>query len=298
MKKFHRVFSLCVALASLITFSAATAAQEIKIGIQAYKGADQAIREWKPTADYLSATLGKTFTVIPLNDKDLIAAVKESKVDFFFSNPSIYVELNRENQAEAIGTMVKIIQDRPVEYVAASILVHRDSPIKKLSDFKGKVFMTRAKSSFAGWLIVQRLFMENGIDPDRDFSVVKETQSVQHVVYAVLNGAVDGGAVIAGTLEEMVKDGKVKMEDFRVINAKVDLLPLAHSTQLYPEFPMVAAAHIPADLKEQVTQALQSLKPSDPAAVAAKIGGWSRPLDYSSVAECLSIVRRGILAKN
>ena len=298
MTRFQKLMVLGVALGWMLTSPFAAAAQEIKIGIQAYKGADQAIREWKATADYLSNKLGKSFTIVPFNDKDLIAAVKEGKVDFFFSNPSIYVDLNRDNNAEAIATMVKLIRDKPVEYVAASILVRQDSPIRKLADFKGKVFMTRAKSSFAGWLIVQRAFMENGMDPERDFSTVKETQSVQHVVYAVLNGAVDGGAVIAGTLEEMVQEGKVKMEDFRVINAKVDLLPLAHSTQLYPEFPMVAAAHVPAELKDEVAQALHSLKPSDPAAVSAKIGGWSRPLDYSSVAECLRIVQRGLLAKN
>jgi len=298
MKKFQTLMVLCAALGLMLNFSADAAAQEIKIGVQAYKGADQTIREWKATAEYLTGKLGKTFSILPLSDKDLIAAVKEGKVDFFFSNPSIYVELNREENAEAIATMVKVIQDRPVEYVAASILVRHDSPIKKLADFKGKVFMTRAKSSFAGWLIVQRLFLENNIDPARDFNAVKETQSVQHVVYAVLNGAVDGGAVIAGTLEEMVQEGKVKMEDFRVVNAKVDLLPLAHSTQLYPEFPMVAAAHVPADLKAEVAAALHALKPTDPAAVSARIGGWSRPLDYSPVAECLRIVQRGILAKN
>ncbi len=298
MKRFQFLLSICAALGFLLIFHPNLQAQEIKIGVQAYKGAEQAIREWKPTADYLSSALGKSFTIVPYNDKDLIDAVKEGRVDFFFSNPSIYVELNRDHQAEAVATMVKIVQDRPVEYTAACILVHRDSPVKKLADFKGKVFMTRARSSFAGWLIVQRLFMENGIDPERDFSQVKETQSVQHVVYAVLNGAVDGGAVIAGTLEDMAKEGKVKMDDFRVINAKTDLLPLAHSTQLYPEFPIVAASHVPAQLKDDVAQALQSLKPSDPAAASARIGGWTKPLDYSSVAECLRIVQRGSLARN
>jgi two-component system, LuxR family, sensor histidine kinase TtrS len=272
-------------------------AQEIKMGVQAYKGAEQAYREWKPTAEYLTGKLGKTFTILPLSDKDLISAVKDGKVDFFFSNPSIYVEMNRQANAQAIATMVNLHQSQPIENVASSILVKRESPINSLEDFKGKEFMTRAKSSFAGWLIVKRLFLEKGIDPDRDFKAVRETQSVQHVVYAVLNGAVDGGAVIAGTLEEMVEEGKVKTEDFRVINQMSDGLPLLHSTQLYPEFPIAAASHVSPDLRDNVSQALHSLNATDPAATIAKIKGWAQPLDYSGVVECLSIVQQGTLAK-
>ncbi len=294
----QRGLAINAVIGLVLAFASAAVAQELKIGIQAYKGADQAIREFKDTADYLSAKLGKTFTIVPHNDKDLISAVKDGKVDFFFSNPSIYVDLNRENNAQAIATMVKLVNNKSMEHVASSILVRKDSPINSLEDFKGKDFMTRAKSSFAGWLIVQRLFLEKGIDPDRDFKSVRESKSVQHVVYAVLNGAVDGGAVIAGTLEEMAQAGTAKMEDFRVINPMQDSLPLAHSTPLYPEFPMVAAGHVPADLRDEVGRALHFMKPSDPAAVSAKIGGWARPLDYSSVAECLRRVQQGVLAKN
>jgi phosphate/phosphite/phosphonate ABC transporter binding protein len=284
-------------VALVLVFSTVCLAQEIKIGVQAYKGAEQALREWKPTAEYLTGKLGRTFTVMPFTDKELITAVKDGQVDFFFSNPSIYVEMNRQANAQAIATMINLHKNQPIENVASSIFVKRDSPINRLADFKGKEFMTRAKSSFAGWLIVKRLFLEQGIDPDRDFMAVRETQSVQHVVYAVLNGVIDGGAVIAGTLEEMAEEGKVKMEDFKVINQMSDDLPLLHSTPLYPEFPIAAVSHVSPELRDSVGQALQSLNATDPAAATAKIKGWAKPLDYSSVAECLSIVQQGTVAK-
>ncbi len=278
-------------IAAASTFSTASLAQEYKIGIQAYKGADVAVREWRPTAEYLSQKLGMTFTIVPLNDKDLIAGVQEGKIDFFFSNPSIYVQLKDEGKAEAVATSTKEIKGQRTEKVASSILVRKDSPITKLSDFKGKDFMTRAKSSFAGWLIVKRLFLEKGIDPDRDFKSVQETKSVQHVVYAVLNGAVDGGAVIAGTVEEMARDGKVSMDDFRVINKSPADYPFAHSTPLYPEFPMVAAAHTSPELRAQVAKALTALTPEDAASKASQVASWVPPLDYSTVAECMRLVQ-------
>lgn len=278
-------------VASLSAFSTASMAQEYKIGVQAYKGADVAAREWKPIGEYLSQKLGGTFTIVPSSDKDLIAGVKDGKIDFFFSNPSIFVQLKDENKAEAIATSTKEVKGQRIEKVASSILVRKDSPITKLADFKGKDFMTRAKSSFAGWLIVKRLFLEKGIDPDKDFKSIQETKSVQHVVYAVLNGAVDGGAVIAGTIEEMAREGKVNMDDFRVINKSNADYPFLHSTSLYPEFPIAAAAHTPPELRAEVAKALQALTPEDPVSRASQIANWVAPLDYSPVEDCIRLVQ-------
>ncbi|MHC1742612.1 MAG: phosphate/phosphite/phosphonate ABC transporter substrate-binding protein [Syntrophobacteraceae bacterium] len=290
-EKMKKGAALGAFIATVTAFATASIAQEYKIGIQAYKGADVAAREWKPTGEYLTQKLGKTFTVVPLNDKDLIAGVKDGTIDFFFSNPSIYVQLKDEGKAEAIATSTKEIKGMRTEKVASSILVRKDSPITKLADFKGKDFMTRAKSSFAGWLIVKRLFLEKAIDPDRDFKTIQETKSVQHVVYAVLNGAVDGGAVIAGTLEEMAREGKINMDDFRVINKSSADYPFLHSTPLYPEFPMVATTHTPPELRAQVGKALEALTPDDPASKASQVAGWVTPLDYSPVAECMRLVQ-------
>lgn len=287
-------------LSVVITFGCPSLgwSQEYKLGIQAFKGADKAMKEWKATADYLSAKTGKKFTLAPLTDSELMEGVKQGKIDIFFCNPAIYAEMNKEYNAQAIATMSKLSKTSPTEYVAGSIFVRNDSPVKSLADFKGKEFMTRAQSSFAGWLVAKRHFLEKGINPERDFKGIREAQSVEHVVYAVLNGVVAGGAVMAGTLEEMAEEGKIKMADFRVIDQVSDNFPFAHSTQLYPEFAMAAGAHVPAALKSDVAQALQAMTPSDPAAVSAKVSGWKKPLDYAPVVDCLTIVKYRAFAKN
>ncbi|MEN6438241.1 MAG: PhnD/SsuA/transferrin family substrate-binding protein [Syntrophobacter sp.] len=272
-------------------------ANEIILGIHTFKGPVAATKDWTATAEYLSAKLGKTFKMVPLTDDQLREGVSKGKVDFFFCNNTIYAELNKLSNAQAIATMVKSYKGRTTEFVASAIIVRRDSPIKSLADFKGKSIIVRGKSSFGGWIVAKRLFLERGIVPERDLKEVRETTETDNLIWAVLNRAVDGAATISGILEEMVDAGKVKMEDFRVIEPVSDSLFFAHSSPLYPDFPMAASAHVPANLKNEVAQALFNLTESDKAAKDAKIAGWKKPSDYAPVMECLTAVQYGPFGK-
>jgi ABC-type phosphate/phosphonate transport system substrate-binding protein len=146
--------------------------------------------------------------------------------------------------------------------------------------------------------MAKRLFLENGMDPDKDFKSLREATTHDNVVYAVFYGEVDGGAVRTATLETMAKAGKIKLaEDFKIIHQISDDFPFIHSTQLYPEYPMAACAPVPEELKNEVAKALIAMSPSDTAATAAEINGWVKPLDYSPVIDCLSRLKWGVFGK-
>ncbi|MDH5299120.1 MAG: PAS domain S-box protein, partial [Desulfobulbaceae bacterium] len=55
------------------------------------------------------------------------------------------------------------------------------------------------------------------------------------------------------------------------------------STRLYPEWPFAKLQHTPEKLAEEVVVALLRMGPQDEAARAARIGGWTVPLDYQPV---------------
>ncbi len=271
--------------------------EEFKIGILANRGIAEAEKTWAATAKYLTARTGKPFTVQGMDDKALLDAVKDGKVDFFYTNSAMYAELNRFNGAQAVATLVNRVNNQPVDQWGAAVIVRRDSNINSLSDLKGKDFMCRGMMAFGGWLMAKRLFLDSGIVPEKDLKSVRSIDTHDKIVWAVLNGAVDAGSVRTGTLEQMAKDGKIKMEDFKVIHQISDNFPLVHSTQLYPEYPMAAASHVTQTLKAEVAQALLAISPSDPAATAAGITGWKKPVDYASVIDCLTVVQYGPFAK-
>ena len=274
-----------------------SSSQEIKIGILANRGFTAAAKQWTATAQYLTSKLGKPVAVFPMDDKTLVEQVKEGKVDFFYTNSAMYVELNRFHNAQAIATLVNQVNSQPLDQWGAAVIVRRDSSINSLSDLKGKDFMCRGIMAFGGWLMAKRLFVDNGMDPEKDLKSLRSTATHDNVVWAVYNGAVDAGSVRTGTLEQMAQDGKIKLEDFRIIHQMSDKFPLVHSTQLYPEYPMAASAHVPQNVRTEVAQALLALSPSDAALTSAGIAGWKKPVDYSSVIDCLTVVQYGPFAK-
>ncbi|MGA3116812.1 MAG: phosphate/phosphite/phosphonate ABC transporter substrate-binding protein [Syntrophobacteraceae bacterium] len=279
--------TLLIAMAVLALWllpSLSFSSEEYTIGILSNRGGDEALKEWKLTAAYLSAKLGKRFSIVPLGDKQLALWTKEGRLDFIYTNPGQYIDLAKLYGIEAIATVVSDVKPGvSVDQVGSVIFVRRDSPINELADLKGKDLMCRGREAFGGWRATDLFFIENGINPETYFGSIRETASHPNVVYAVLYGVTQVGVVRTGTLELMAAAGKIKMQDFKVIHPVADGFPLLHSTPLYPEFPIAVCSRVPQEIRDQVAQALFALEPSDPASVAAKIVGYKKPLDYAPV---------------
>jgi twitching motility protein PilJ len=141
-------------------------------------------------------------------------------------------------------------------------------------------------------------FVDAGIDPFKDFASMEFSGKHDNVVFAVQNEQVEAGTVRTDTLERMAAAGAIAMEDFKIVGKK-DLgdFPFVCSTKLYPEWPLGKAAATDAGLSAKVVAALKELKPEDAAAKAAKIVGWSDPLDYSGVEELQKTLKVGAYAE-
>ena len=287
--------SLVIALLAglLWVIPSVTHCQEYKIGVLANRGPLQAFKEWKATADYLSTATGKTFSIVPLEYDQLPQWTNEKKIDFVLTNSAMYAELNKVYGVQAIATQVNQYKDQPLDKFGSLILVRQDSPVENLSGLKGKSFACASRSAFGGWLMTVRLLQENGTNPDSGFTFIRELKTHDNVIYAVLNGAVDAGSVRTGTIEKMVLEGKINLSDFKVIHPISDEFPLLHSTQLYPEYPMAACRHVPAEFRTLVGRVLVSIPPSEPSITNAKIAGWKEPLEYRPVTECLVQIKYG-----
>ena len=152
------------------------------------------------------------------------------------------------------------------------------------ADLKGKKFMAVKKSSFGGWQMAYKEFVDAGLDPFKDFASMEFSGKHDKVVVAVKNGQMEAGTVRTDTLERMTASGAIAMEDFKIIGKKdYGDFPFVCSTALYPEWPLGKVAATDDGLAAKVVAALMELKPEDNAAKSAKIVGWTAPLDYSGI---------------
>jgi phosphate/phosphite/phosphonate ABC transporter binding protein len=287
-KMFAIAFVLIFISFGFIQFSFAEST--VNIGVLAKRGTSKAIQQWGPTAEYLSKRLKRDIQILPLKFTEIEPALKNNKIEFLLANSAFYARFEDKYGLEAVLTMTNRKGIVALNEFGGVIFTLKNKNITELKDIKGKKFMCVKYSSFGGAHMAWRLLLENGIDPKKDCTAFLEGKTHDNVVIAVKKGIVDVGTVRSDTLERMADEGKISMDNFKIINQIDDGFPFVHSTRLYPEWPLAACAKASLDLKKKVAKALYLLKGDHPAMVASKVFRWNRPSNYSDVTACLRTI--------
>ena len=294
------VEKIILSLISIILMAnfAYSANSAVKIGVLAKRGHELCLEKWSPTAEYLTENIpGKTFVIVPLDYDQIYTVVENGEVDFILANPSFYVELESWFRVSRIATLKnKMLNGVWTKFGGVIICKKNRKDICRLADLSGKTFMAVEERSFGGWRMAWREFKEAGIDPFKSLASISFGGTHDAVVYAVRDGKVDAGTVRADTFERMQTEGKISADDFNVIHEHGggDVhLPFIHSTREYPEWPVAKLKHISNEVAEKVAIALINMPADSAAANAASSGGWTIPLNYQPVHECLKELKLG-----
>ena len=222
----------------------------IHIGVLAKRGAEKCMAKWTPTAEYLSAQLGREVVIQPLKFDAVPTFIEQHKVDFFLVNSSMFCDMKAQYGGEAIASLINSRQGEALKEFGGVLFVRADSDIQDVKDIQGRRFMCVKKSSFGGYQMAQRMLLANGINPETDCAVFKEGGKHDKVVEMVQKGVIEVGTVRTDTLERMQAEGKCQLSEFRILNDQAgtlgDRFPFVCSTQLYPEWPLARCAHTDA----------------------------------------------------
>ncbi|OQW85933.1 MAG: hypothetical protein BWK76_07260, partial [Desulfobulbaceae bacterium A2] len=267
----------------------------VQVGVLARRGTAQAFKQWGPTIDYLNeAVAGYRFELKPLDFGEVHQAVRDRQIHFFLANPVYFVDLEHNHGVRAIATLLNRRLDQVTAEFGGVIFCRADrKDIQHLDDIKKKRFMAVDPLSFGGWTAGKYHLFTKGIVTERDCASMDFGGTHDAVVYAVRDGKVDAGTVRTDTLERMTQEGKIRLEDFRILDPQKtpSPFPFQLSTALYPEWPMASLPHVDAALIKQVTVALLQMKPDSAAARAATAEGWTAALNYQPVHDCLRELR-------
>ncbi|WP_127478221.1 PAS domain S-box protein [Sulfurivermis fontis] len=283
-------------MSCLLATLAQAAPLEVKIGVLAWRGPEQTLRMWEPTATYLTQHVaGYRFVIVPLAFDRLLPAVASGDVDFVLANSSYYPEMELRYGASRIVTLRNRDAGHAYTHFGGVIFTRAErADLREVTDLKGKSFMAVDEQSLGGFHAAWRELKDAGIDPHRDFKPLRFGGTHDAVVYAVRDGTVDAGTVRTDTLERMAKEGKIRLEDYRIIQptSHPDFIFLS-STRLYPEWPMARLKHTPQDLAHSVALTLMQMPPDSEAARRSNTAGWTIPADYQPVHDLLRELRIG-----
>ena len=258
-------------------------AAEIKVGVQASRGALKALKRWDELGKYLESEVGSTVKIVPLNPAQTINAVAGGEIDYMLSNPVLAVALKVKHGARPIATMNK----KSGSQFAGVIIAKKGNGITKASDLKGKKVMGfKFKRSAAAYVFQVKHLKDKGIDPHKDFAVFKEAKKQDDIVLAVQAGIFDAGFIKSGLLESMSKEG-INLADFTIIDKQNDSLSALHSTALYPSWTMSVLKTAKTADSDKIKAALLKLTASSQASKTAKIVGFVEPLSLAKLSDTL-----------
>ena len=287
---------LGLSLCSVVTQGAAENA-EMTIGVLAFRGEEDALSRWSPTAEYLGTRIPEyRFRIVPLTLDSIFSRVAADELDFILTNTGNYVVLENAYGISRLATLKVLHLGQEFTQFGAVIFARSDrAQLNRLEDISDHSMMAVSRNAFGGFQMAWFELTEAGIDPFTDLNNLRFIGFPQDdIVYAVIDGQIDVGTVRSGTLERMAADGLIDLAQLKVLGARDNPgFPFLHSTRLYPEWPFAKARKTPEELAQKVAIALLEMESDSPAARRAFAAGWTIPLDYGPVHDLFRALKVG-----
>ena len=266
----------------------------LTLGVFAYRPKPVMLQRFGELGVFLSDRVGShRFEVRAYTGPELQAAIEAGAVDFVLTNPAHFHVLREYGTLSgSLASMVMRAGDQPLHGIGGVIVRRADrTDIATLQDLRGRRIAVSGLDSLGSYMAPAAELQRAGV-PVHEVQWQVTGQPVDRVVEAVLSGAVDAGFVRTSALEDLQHEGKLQAGQLVVLNPQnVPGFPLQLSTRLYPEWPFLAAIHVPPELSHRVAVALMSLRPTDAAALSASVYGFTIPADYSSVEQTMRELR-------
>jgi len=274
--------------------AAAVTEPALKIAVLAFRPKAQALEQWQPLASYLAKELGQNIELMTYSYQEFESAISKNQVDIVLTNPAHYILLRRRNSLSApLATQITRKGEHKLTAFGGVIFTRQDnSSITSLADISSYTIAATKAESLGGYKMqAYELFDANLAKTSRS-KLMFTGMPHDRVVEAVLAGDADIGFVRSGLLESMANEGKILLNQVKIINQQnLPSYPFLTSTRIYPEWPVAVMPTINETLARRLTVALLSLPADHPVAINANIYGFTIPASYSDVEELLRSLR-------
>lgn len=199
----------------------------------------------QPLLGYLTEKTGlPTVLVMPASYEELLKLFAQNKVDLVYFGGLTFVKAQTYHNAKPL--VMREIDSRFVSY----FISQGQQPKSELLEFKGASLRFGSLLSTSGHLMPRHfLKQELAIEADRYFADVSHSATHDETILAVRDGLVDVGASNANILKSMIRDGRLKKGDVKVI----------WQTPPYSDYVWAIQPHIPLKLERTLRNSFLSL---------------------------------------
>jgi two-component system sensor histidine kinase TtrS len=263
----------------------------VRIGVLAYKGPEAVPEDWSSVTERLNAALpDHRFVLVDYDLAGLTKAVRDSTVDFVITNSGHYITLEYDYGASRIATLESPWAPDPARAIGSAIVVRADDGrIRSLADLAGKRVEAIGPDAFGGYQVAARELLRAGVNPESAFASLRFVGfPMQQIVKDVGTGRADAGIIGVCLLEEMIREGDARPDEFRVVAPRQPPgFPCQASSALYPNWPIATLRHTSRGLAKRVANALLTMPKT------ADGYSWGVPTDYRAVNDLFLELRIG-----
>lgn len=207
----------------------------------------------------LEKETGLKFQVsVPTSYAAVVEAMNAGQVDVAWLAPLSYVVANNRYGIELLLTTTR----NGSKVYPFSFIIAANSPIKDIADLKGKKIAFADELSASGNLYPRAFLLQNGIDPDKDMTVLYSGAHDKSVI-ALLNGQVDVAAVFGEYKGTPDARNNVKSTVPDVYEKTKVLLNSADKNFLIPNDTVSVRKGLPADAKKKVSDGLIAISKTE-----------------------------------
>ena len=237
---------------------AASAEPALRVGMIPDAGATQvSIEEKAPLREYLEKVTGQHVElIIPTNYNATVEALGNGSLDFAYLGGLTYVK------AHARYNVVPLVQRESDRQFHSLFITAAASPIKSLTDVKGKTFAFGDINSTSGHLMPYAALKQAGLVPGSDFSF-RYTGSHPATAKAVEGGTADAGALDESVYQAMLSNGQLDAAKVRIF----------YTTQPFIDYVWVARDGVGAESREKFAAAFLALTEERDAKVLSILRG-------------------------
>ncbi len=238
---------------------------------------------------------GQTFTVVPFTSNNAAAdAAARGELEFLYVTAAVFTRLEVQRVATPIATArVEVAPGAPCRYIGGVIFCRGgNTAIQRLADLRGKRVVGYNPTALGGWLAAAREFKDEGLIASRDFADLRFARSPSDTAESVLDGTADVGVLSVTEFTRLTASARYGPDQFRVLPPRLpypelQMVPARCSTRPYPGTPFIRMSHVPDDLAEEVAVALYKMPPPSGPQRFMNVVGWSLPMNYQPVHDCL-----------
>ncbi len=202
------------------------------MGVIPYLPEQMLKREFRSLTQYLARNLGRDVQLNFAIDYESLGKLLDlDKIQIAWFSSNSFDALKGEKPWQAL---CRPLRDGAVRHRGA-IIVREDSGIKTLADLRGKRFAYVDPHSGTGFVMPNRLFRSQNIDPLRFFSEVTFTGNHSTSISGVLQGQYDAAAVYDVYSSHSLPDEEQSQQGASTATASIDALSSPAATLPLPD---------------------------------------------------------------